>query len=430
MNKVKTSIYRKLVIKIILFSSLVTVFSTFFQLYNDYISDVKRIENIQYDVLFSHSESLELALWSMDLQSIDSQIEGILNVGTINNIRIITTEGDTWNKGDNKQDYKIENSIELKHRYLDKKDIPLGSVIIQSDLFVVYQHLLEKALVIFISNGIKTFLVAVFIVFLVKSMITTPLSTIANYFKKYTPLKMKDLQVDMANYSRSGDFDEIDQVVESINVMNLETNNSYGKINQLLVEKNEVTKALEKTIIERTEELEHLLELSLTDGLTGVANRRKFDQELKNEWRRAKRDGTSLSLILLDIDEFKPYNDNYGHPSGDDVLRTVSAAMNSIIQRATDHFCRYGGEEFVLLIANSSTEEALLMAEKLRACVELQALPHKYSSTGTVVTISLGLANFTPAEGHAEHDLLKAADVALYAAKDAGRNCVRLHQGD
>jgi len=261
-------------------------------------------------------------------------------------------------------------------------------------------------------------------------MITTPLGTIANYFKKYTPLKMNDLQINMENYSRNGDFDEIDQVVESINVMNLETNNCYGEINRLLVEKSKVTKILEKTVSERTKELEHLLKLSLTDGLTGVANRRKFDQELMNEWRRAKRDGTSLSLILLDIDEFKHYNDNYGHPSGDDVLRTLSAAMNSIIQRATDNFCRYGGEEFVLLIANSSTEEALLMAEKLRACVELQALPHKYSSTGTVVTISLGLANFTPAEGNAEHDLLKAADVALYAAKDAGRNCVRLHQGD
>jgi len=363
----------------------------------------------------------------MDLQSIDSQIEGILNVGNINNIRIISTEGDTWNKGDNKQDNIIENTIELKHRYLDKRDIPLGSVIIQSDLFIVYQHLLEKALVIFISNGIKTFLVAVFIVFLVKSMITTPLSTITHYFKKYTPLKTKDLQIDMANYSRSGDFDEIDQVVESINAMNLETNNSYGEINRLLAEKDKTTKVLEKTVSDRTKELEHLLEISLTDGLTGVANRRKFDQELKNEWRRAMRDGTSLSLILLDIDEFKPYNDNYGHPSGDEVLRTLSAAMNSIIQRATDHFCRYGGEEFVLLIANTSAPEALVMAEKLRACVELLALPHEYSNTNTVVTISLGLATFTPTDGHSEDDLLKAADMALYAAKDAGRNCVKLY---
>ena len=198
----------------------------------------------------------------------------------------------------------------------------------------------------------------------------------------------------MTNDSTSGDYDEIDQVVESINVMNLENRNSYGEINRLLAEKNALTKALENTVCERTKQLEHLLEISLTDGLTGVANRRKFDQELTIEWRRAQRDGTDLSLIMLDIDEFKAYNDTYGHPAGDDVLCSLAAAMNSIAQRATDNFCRYGGEEFVLLIANSSSAEAQLMAEKLRVCVEQLALPHSSSNTGRVITISLGLANF------------------------------------
>ena len=172
---------------------------------------------------------------------------------------------------------------------------------------------------------------------------------------------------------------------------------------------------------------QQLLEMSLTDGLTGVANRRKFDQELAIEWRRAKRDTSDLSLIMLDVDEFKAYNDNYGHQAGDDVLCSLSAAMSSQAQRATDHFCRYGGEEFVLLIAGSSIEEAQLMAEKLRTCVEQLALVHKYSSTSNVVTISLGLATFKPAEGNSAIDLLKAADIALYAAKDGGRNCVKLY---
>ncbi|MCJ8299906.1 MAG: GGDEF domain-containing protein, partial [Pseudomonadales bacterium] len=121
-------------------------------------------------------------------------------------------------------------------------------------------------------------------------------------------------------------------------------------------------------------------------------------------------------------------NDNYGHQSGDDVLCSLAAAMSSNAQRATDHFCRYGGEEFVLLAANSSSEKAQLMAENLRACVEQLALPHDYSTTGNVVTISLGLATFKPSEGSSGIDLLKAADVALYAAKDDGRNRVKFYQ--
>ncbi|MCJ8337401.1 MAG: diguanylate cyclase [Pseudomonadales bacterium] len=209
-----------------------------------------------------------------------------------------------------------------------------------------------------------------------------------------------------------------------------------GKLNlrsieakQLTEQGIEINNQLVSEVNYRKEAQQQLLEMSLTDGLTGVANRRKFDQELASEWRRAKRDGTQLSLIMLDVDEFKAYNDNYGHQSGDDVLCSLAAAMSGSAQRATDNFCRYGGEEFVLLIANSSSEEAQLMAEKLRVCVEQLALPHNYSNTSNLVTVSLGLATFKPADGHSGIDLLKAADVALYAAKDQGRNRFTIYQG-
>jgi len=420
-DKVKKSIYKKLIIKIVLFSSVVTVLLTLIQLYSDYLSDIQRIESVQHDVLSSYAEPLQLALWSLNFPLIENQIKGISKISNINSIRIITSNGKIWQKGEHKQNYVVEKTIELKHNYSANNELLLGSVIIQSDLVIVYQRLLKKALFILLSNGIKTFLVAVFIVFLVRSMITNPLASISKYIKKYNPLEKRSLTLNKGHDSKSADYDEIDQVIESINVMNLEVHNSYGEINKL-------TKVLENTVCERTKELESLLEISLTDALTGVANRRKFDEELASEWRRAKRDGTDLSLILLDIDEFKAYNDNYGHPSGDDVLCSLSAAMNSHALRATDHFCRYGGEEFVLLTANSSSGEALLMAEKLRDCVERLALPHNYSSTSSVVTISLGLATFTPAEGGNCIDLLKAADVALYTAKNDGRNRVKLFQ--
>ena len=215
----------------------------------------------------------------------------------------------------------------------------------------------------------------------------------------------------------------ISSVMRKLNVRSFEAS-------QLALQAAEINHKLELEVSYRKEAQQKLLQMSLTDGLTGVANRRKFDQELLAEWRRAKRDGTDLSLIMLDVDEFKAYNDNYGHQSGDEVLSALAAAISVKVQRITDHFCRYGGEEFVLLLANTSSREAQKMAEKVRLCVEQLALQHSYSNTSKVVTISLGLATFNPAAGSSYDELIKAADVALYAAKDAGRNRLDVHQTD
>jgi len=215
----------------------------------------------------------------------------------------------------------------------------------------------------------------------------------------------------------------IRSVMRKLNVRSLEAR-------QLAVQAAEINHKLELEVSYRKEAQQKLLEMSLTDGLTGIANRRKFDQELLAEWRRAKRDGTYLSLIMLDVDEFKAYNDNYGHQSGDGVLSSLATAISAKVQRITDHFCRYGGEEFVLLLANTPSCEAQKLAEKVRVCAEQLALEHNYSTTAKVVTISLGLATFQPAEGKSYDELVKAADVALYAAKDAGRNRLAVHQVD
>ncbi|MCJ8297472.1 MAG: diguanylate cyclase [Pseudomonadales bacterium] len=215
----------------------------------------------------------------------------------------------------------------------------------------------------------------------------------------------------------------IRSVMKKLNVRSIEAR-------QLAVQAAQINQKLELEVSYRKEAQQKLLEMSLTDGLTGVANRRKFDQELLAEWRRAKRDGTDLSLIMLDVDEFKAYNDNYGHQSGDEVLSALAVAINDNVQRITDHFCRYGGEEFVLLLANTSSQEAQQLAKKVRLCVEQLALQHSYSKTSKVVTISLGLATLKPAAGSCAEELIKAADVALYAAKDAGRNRLEVHQSD
>ncbi len=233
--KATKTIYRKLVIKIVLFSSIVTLLSTFIQLYSDYLTDVERIKSAQYDVLSSYIRPLKFALWTVDIPAIEYQVNGISEITNISSIRIKTVEGEIWEKGEYKNKHVMEKTIEIKHSFSGESERLLGHIRIQSDMFFVYQKLLNTVLTVFISNGIKTFLVAGFIIFLVKRMITNPLSAISTYLKQSNPHEINNAAIDLKGHSRSGSYDEIDQVVESINVMNLEIYNSYSEIHQLLL---------------------------------------------------------------------------------------------------------------------------------------------------------------------------------------------------
>ena len=185
--------------------------------------------------------------------------------------------------------------------------------------------------------------------------------------------------------------------------------------------------SLENKVKERTRELEEsnakLATLSTTDSLTGLANRRRFDAALADEWARALRTGQPLALALLDIDLFKNYNDCYGHQRGDECLARVAASFSHNIHRGGDLAARYGGEEFAFIAPATEAEGALRMAETVRSALEALRLPHDGSPFG-IVTASLGVAVITPSLGTTAEQLLKLADDALYQAKKQGRNRV------
>lgn len=163
---------------------------------------------------------------------------------------------------------------------------------------------------------------------------------------------------------------------------------------------------------------------SLVDGLTGIANRRRFDLHLEQEFRNAKRNSTPLSLIMIDVDYFKNYNDNYGHQRGDGCLVQIASALERVLVRANDLVSRYGGEEFAAILPNTNEEGALRVAEALRAEVESLALAHACSGVADHVTISLGVSTLMPEPAAKTGNLIHAADRALYQAKHSGRNCV------
>lgn len=169
-----------------------------------------------------------------------------------------------------------------------------------------------------------------------------------------------------------------------------------------------------------------LEKLSMVDALTGISNRRAFDRCLEKEWERGARSGQPLSLLLIDIDHFKLYNDQHGHQKGDEALRLVASLLGDSVSRAGDFIARYGGEEFGVILPETELEEAVMIAQTLRDCVASAGIPHLGSGVSPVITISVGCSTMLPAGGGSWEELLQAADNALYAAKERGRNRVQI----
>jgi diguanylate cyclase (GGDEF)-like protein/PAS domain S-box-containing protein len=180
-----------------------------------------------------------------------------------------------------------------------------------------------------------------------------------------------------------------------------------------------------RDITERKLMEQQLSALALTDGLTGLANRRSFDHDLDREWKRTLREGSQISLLLLDIDHFKEFNDRYGHQVGDDCLRAVAIALREVV-RSTDVAARYGGEEIAVVLPSTDTAGAVALAEKIRSVIEALKLTHEGNPEGgSRVTASVGVATALARHGgtmRMPESLLLAADNALYKAKHEGRN--------
>lgn len=223
--------------------------------------------------------------------------------------------------------------------------------------------------------------------------------------------------------------DELGELVKNFNAM----------LTEIEVRDRELAsyhKGLERRVAERTGALHtanlklqeanlKLAELTITDSLTGLANRRHLDEALAAEWARARRTGQSLAILMLDVDWFKKYNDIYGHQMGDECLVDVARELKACARRPGDLAARYGGEEFVLIVTHADTAKAQELAEALCHAVAELARKHSGSIFGTV-TVSIGVAARIPEEDMTAEALMKMADAALYRAKESGRNRVEL----
>ena len=182
---------------------------------------------------------------------------------------------------------------------------------------------------------------------------------------------------------------------------------------------------LKKANEELKQKNKYLQRLSVIDPLTGIPNRRRFEEKLNDEWERCQREEQPLGVVILDIDNFKQYNDSYGHPDGDKCLQKVAGVLRNQIKRSIDIVARYGGEEFAAILPDTDLAGSQKVAENIRRAVENSQIEHKASPVKQVVTVSLGVASAGPGDENDEWELVEKADKALYRAKQAGKNQVK-----
>ncbi len=183
-----------------------------------------------------------------------------------------------------------------------------------------------------------------------------------------------------------------------------------------------MVKARVKLHLELKRKQELLEKYAFIDALTEIPNRRRFDEVIDREWHRALRASYPISLMILDIDHFKLYNDSYGHGKGDDCLRRVAGSLAEVLRRSSDFVARYGGEEFVVILPDSDLSQALETAKKIQDIIDALLIAHELSPVADHVTFSIGVATMTPENGKHHQELIEAADKKLYEAKSSGRH--------
>lgn len=397
----KARISRRLVVYILVFSSIVTLFLTAAQLFRDYKYGVEQIDTSLEELKLINKELFEEHSWLLNISSINILMEGILRRHDVIYVALIDEKGQIkLAQGELSTTDTRSITFPLTYTYRNEEH-HLGEVRIVATLENVYQHLIDTVFVILISQAIKTFLVSVFIIFLLWHFVIKHLDKISRYALNLELINTpEDIYLDRKP-SRWTKNDEFEKLIESFNVMRKKLYRSYR-------------------------DLEFQ---SLHDSLTGLPNRRLLEEQLTLQLRREDRTHCRGGLMFIDLDHFKLLNDSLGHSVGDQLLKEIARRLADAV-RGGDVVARTGGDEFVVLIGMLSEDKETALSQiiqighKVRSCLNTK-IP--LAGENYVIRASIGVAPFGGSSVDAE-SIMKQADIAMFKAKSDGRNTIRIYQ--
>lgn len=382
-----------------------------------------------------YQRTLSKSIWDMDRESLEAHVSSVANVASVGQIEVTLKSANRTPEvlRNTRAGWEPSTQIPVLRVQLDYEPFAggrevIGELALYGDERVLWMRLRAEVAAIVVTQVVQSLLLASLIMLMFNKLVTVHVRRIAQHLGGLTPANLAQKLKLERNTTR---HDELSQLVTGVNQLQgnlssyLEQQQRYEQ--ELLVHRDN----LAQLVKERTTELEaanaRLDSLARTDTLTGLANRRQFDEVKQLEFHRALRYGHPLSLLVCDIDHFKRYNDAYGHAAGDQCLRLVAQALRDGCARATDLVARLGGEEFAILLPATDASHAAQIADRLRLAVARLDIEHKDSVTAQHVTISLGLAQLDPGRTHTFDDLFEHADAALYEAKATGRNRCVVH---
>lgn len=379
-----------------------------------------------------YQRPLSKAIWEMDRDLLKTHVASAANVAAIGRVelKITLANGTPEVLQQTRDGWTASSTAPLRRLALTYEPFPggtetVGELALYGDERVLWSRLRAEVAAIVFTQLIQCVLLAGLIMLKFNRSVTVHVQCIARHLAQLTPANLAEpLALDRPAARK----DELSQLVGGVNQLQGRLADYLKKQHDYEVELADHRDHLAGLVSERTTELEalnaQLQELSRRDALTGLSNRRHFDELKEPEFRRARRSGHPLSVVICDIDCFKRYNDTYGHAMGDQCLRAVAEAMQGVAGRAGDVLARIGGEEFAVLLPATGTAQALALAERLRQGVAERGIPHAASEVAPHVTMSVGVASFEAGNLPSFDALLNLADQALYRAKSMGRNQV------
>lgn len=415
----------------------ITALVTAAQLLAEYLETEERFYAELKSVEPTFRDGIADAVWHFNRDGLNKILHGMLQSPVVLGVEVRDRRGETLatagqnpvattaNRNDPVEWLRegLSQTFPINYQSEQGETRRLGEWVVYSSRTLIVERLEYRITSIIVASAVKASILLLVFMLVVNRLLGHP-------------LKRLRAQLMTLNSSENGGESRVSLGLTGRNELTLveETlNDTLSRLRRSNHELRELTEAQERKIHERTLELQaantELERLSETDALTDLANRRKLETALADEWRRCQRARRPLSAIMLDVDHFKAFNDAYGHRAGDDCLQMTARILAAAARRPGDLAARYGGEEFVMLLPETDADGAMMVAEKLRRAMIEAAMPHRRSSTAGVVTISLGVAtaDFSADDfdadwlGSADH-LIDAADHALYAAKEAGRN--------